>query len=150
MELGSIITWIVVGLIAGVLADWVVKGINVGLIGTIIVGILGSVRRRVAVWPVGHLHRQRHHRRYHRRLRGRGHPLAGTEGHPRRAPAPLSQNPDWPSKIPHSTQIYSFITVQASIGPMALRVDLKISPSARKMAAITSAYSPWENVCSTP
>ena len=42
MTLGSILTWIIVGLIAGVLADWVVKSIRVGLIGAIIVGILGA------------------------------------------------------------------------------------------------------------
>lgn len=43
MTLGSALTWIVVGLIAGILADWAVKGIRVGLIGKIIVGILGGV-----------------------------------------------------------------------------------------------------------
>ena len=42
MEIGSIFTWIIVGLIAGVLADLVVKGIRVGLIGKIVVGILGA------------------------------------------------------------------------------------------------------------
>jgi len=42
MTLGSVLTWIVVGLIAGILADWAVKGIRVGLIGKIIVGILGG------------------------------------------------------------------------------------------------------------
>lgn len=42
MTLGSILTWIVVGLIAGILADWAVKGIRIGLIGKIIVGIAGA------------------------------------------------------------------------------------------------------------
>jgi uncharacterized membrane protein YeaQ/YmgE (transglycosylase-associated protein family) len=42
MEGLSIITWIIVGAIAGLLADWVVKSINMGLIGKIIVGILGG------------------------------------------------------------------------------------------------------------
>ena len=42
MKIGSILTWIVVGLIAGVLADLVVRRIRVGLIGAIIVGILGA------------------------------------------------------------------------------------------------------------
>jgi len=34
--------WILVGAVAGVLADLVIKGINLGLIGKIIVGILGG------------------------------------------------------------------------------------------------------------
>lgn len=38
----NILTWILVGGIAGLLADWVVKRINLGLFGKIIVGILGG------------------------------------------------------------------------------------------------------------
>ena len=42
MTPGNIITWIVVGAIAGILADAVIKGIQLGLLGKIIVGILGA------------------------------------------------------------------------------------------------------------
>ncbi len=42
MEPTNIITWIIVGAIAGILADWVIKGIRLGLIGKIIIGILGA------------------------------------------------------------------------------------------------------------
>ena len=38
----SIITWIIVGGIAGVLAEWVIGGFNLGCIGTVIVGIVGA------------------------------------------------------------------------------------------------------------
>lgn len=39
----DIITWIIVGLIAGLLASAVVGGIGYGLIGDIIVGVCGAV-----------------------------------------------------------------------------------------------------------
>jgi uncharacterized membrane protein YeaQ/YmgE (transglycosylase-associated protein family) len=39
----SIIVWIIVGAIAGWLADLVVKGISLGLLGKILVGIIGAV-----------------------------------------------------------------------------------------------------------
>lgn len=39
----DIAVWIVVGGIAGILADWAVKGIRLGLFGKICVGILGGV-----------------------------------------------------------------------------------------------------------
>jgi uncharacterized membrane protein YeaQ/YmgE (transglycosylase-associated protein family) len=39
----DIITWIVVGLVAGLLASSVVGGIGYGLLGDIIVGIVGAV-----------------------------------------------------------------------------------------------------------
>ena len=38
----SIITWIIVGGIAGALAEWVIGGFNLGCIGTVIVGIVGA------------------------------------------------------------------------------------------------------------
>ena len=41
--LWDILTWIVVGAIAGILADLVVKRIRLGLLGKIIVGILGGL-----------------------------------------------------------------------------------------------------------
>lgn len=42
MDWTNVLTWIAVGAIAGLLADWVVKRINLGLIGKIIVGVLGG------------------------------------------------------------------------------------------------------------
>lgn len=42
MTLGSILTWLAVGLIAGFLADVVVKRVKIGLIGDLIVGVLGG------------------------------------------------------------------------------------------------------------
>jgi uncharacterized membrane protein YeaQ/YmgE (transglycosylase-associated protein family) len=42
MDGTSILIWIVVGLIAGVLADMVVGGIGVGLLGAILIGIVGA------------------------------------------------------------------------------------------------------------
>ncbi len=38
----NILTWIIVGGVAGVLADALVKGIKVNLLGAVIVGILGG------------------------------------------------------------------------------------------------------------
>lgn len=43
MSLEQIVLWIIVGGIAGLLADTVVKGIKVGLVGAIVVGIFGGV-----------------------------------------------------------------------------------------------------------
>lgn len=43
MDLQTIIIWIIIGGIAGLLADLVVRGIGVGLLGAIIVGILGAI-----------------------------------------------------------------------------------------------------------
>jgi len=42
MDLQSILITIAVGAVAGLLADWLIKGIRVGLIGAIIVGVLGG------------------------------------------------------------------------------------------------------------
>jgi uncharacterized membrane protein YeaQ/YmgE (transglycosylase-associated protein family) len=42
MDWNSILTWILVGALAGFLADLFIKGIKVGLLGWIIVGILGG------------------------------------------------------------------------------------------------------------
>ncbi len=42
MTLNTIITWIIVGGIAGLLAEWLIGGIHAGCIGTVIVGILGA------------------------------------------------------------------------------------------------------------
>jgi uncharacterized membrane protein YeaQ/YmgE (transglycosylase-associated protein family) len=53
MTLSSIVVWIIVGGIAGLLAEWLVGGIHTGCIGTVIVGILGAV---VGGWLFGQLH----------------------------------------------------------------------------------------------
>jgi uncharacterized membrane protein YeaQ/YmgE (transglycosylase-associated protein family) len=42
MTLDQIVVWIVVGGLAGILADALIKGIKVDLIGAIAVGILGA------------------------------------------------------------------------------------------------------------
>jgi uncharacterized membrane protein YeaQ/YmgE (transglycosylase-associated protein family) len=42
MTLNSIITWIIVGGIAGLLAEWLIGGVRAGCIGTVIIGILGA------------------------------------------------------------------------------------------------------------
>jgi uncharacterized membrane protein YeaQ/YmgE (transglycosylase-associated protein family) len=42
MTLNTIVTWIIVGGIAGLLAEWLIGGVNVGCIGTVIIGILGA------------------------------------------------------------------------------------------------------------
>ncbi len=42
MTLNTIITWIIVGGIAGLLAELLIGGIHAGCIGTVIVGILGA------------------------------------------------------------------------------------------------------------
>ncbi len=42
MTLDQLVLWIIVGGVAGVLADAFVKGIRVGLVGAIVIGILGA------------------------------------------------------------------------------------------------------------
>ena len=42
MSLDQLVLWIIIGGIAGLLADAVVKGIKVGLVGAVVVGILGA------------------------------------------------------------------------------------------------------------
>lgn len=42
MTLNSIITWIIVGGIAGLLAEWLIGGVRAGCLGTVIIGILGA------------------------------------------------------------------------------------------------------------
>ncbi len=55
MTLTSIITWIIVGGVAGLLAEWLIGGINTGCIGTVIVGIIGAF---IGGWLLGQLHIQ--------------------------------------------------------------------------------------------
>ena len=42
MTLESIVVWIIIGGIAGLLAEWLIGGIHTGCIGTVIVGIIGA------------------------------------------------------------------------------------------------------------
>jgi len=53
LTLNQILTWIIVGGIAGLLAEWLIGGIHVGCIGTVIVGILGAI---IGGWLFGQLH----------------------------------------------------------------------------------------------
>jgi len=53
MTLNSLITWIIIGGIAGLIAEWVVGGYGLGCIGTVIVGIIGAF---VGGWLFGVLH----------------------------------------------------------------------------------------------
>ena len=53
MTLDSIFTWIVVGGVAGLLAEWIIGGFRLGCIGTVLVGILGAF---VGGWLLGQLH----------------------------------------------------------------------------------------------
>ncbi len=52
MTLNTIITWVIVGGIAGLLAEWLIGGINAGCIGTVIIGILGAF---IGGWLLGQL-----------------------------------------------------------------------------------------------
>jgi uncharacterized membrane protein YeaQ/YmgE (transglycosylase-associated protein family) len=49
----DLLTWLVVGFIAGLLATYVLGGVGYGILGDIIVGILGAV---VGGWLFGQLH----------------------------------------------------------------------------------------------
>jgi uncharacterized membrane protein YeaQ/YmgE (transglycosylase-associated protein family) len=50
MTLETIIIWIIVGGIAGMIADWLVSGVRLGCFGTVIVGIIGAF---VGAWLLG-------------------------------------------------------------------------------------------------
>ncbi len=70
MDINQVVIWIVIGGIAGLLADAVVKGVRIGLVGAIVVGILGAV---IGGWLMGLLDLnigggvlKRHHRCLHR------------------------------------------------------------------------------------
>jgi uncharacterized membrane protein YeaQ/YmgE (transglycosylase-associated protein family) len=53
MTLTSIITWIIVGGIAGFLAQSIIGGIRTGCIGTVIVGVVGAF---IGGWLFSQLH----------------------------------------------------------------------------------------------
>jgi uncharacterized membrane protein YeaQ/YmgE (transglycosylase-associated protein family) len=42
MSLESIVVWIIVGGIAGLLAEWLIGGVYTGCIGTVIIGVIGA------------------------------------------------------------------------------------------------------------
>jgi len=52
MSLESIIIWVIVGGIAGTIADWLVKGVSLGCLGTVIIGVIGAF---VGAWLLGAL-----------------------------------------------------------------------------------------------
>jgi uncharacterized membrane protein YeaQ/YmgE (transglycosylase-associated protein family) len=52
MTLNTIVTWIIVGGVAGLLAEWLIGGIRAGCIGTVIIGILGAF---IGGWLLGQL-----------------------------------------------------------------------------------------------
>lgn len=39
---GGLIAWIIIGIVAGALADWVIPGKGFGLIGIMVVGLISS------------------------------------------------------------------------------------------------------------
>ena len=53
MTLESIVVWIIVGGIAGLLAEWLIGGIHTGCIGTVIVGVIGAF---IGGWLLSTLH----------------------------------------------------------------------------------------------
>ena len=42
MSLETILVWVIIGGIAGLLAQWLIRGVNLGCIGTVVVGIVGA------------------------------------------------------------------------------------------------------------
>lgn len=50
MTLDQVVVWIIVGGIAGLLADALITGIKVGLVGAVIIGILGAF---IGAWLFG-------------------------------------------------------------------------------------------------
>ncbi|HSO11045.1 MAG TPA: GlsB/YeaQ/YmgE family stress response membrane protein [Anaerolineales bacterium] len=52
MSLNSIIIWVVVGGVAGTIADWLVSGVRLGCLGTVIIGIIGAF---VGAWLLSRL-----------------------------------------------------------------------------------------------
>ena len=53
MTLDQVVIWVVIGGIAGLLAEMFVRGVKVGLVGTVVVGILGAL---LGGWLFGLLH----------------------------------------------------------------------------------------------
>ena len=53
MALSSIIVWVLVGAIAGSVAEWLIGGISTGCIGTVLIGIVGAF---IGGWLLGAVH----------------------------------------------------------------------------------------------
>jgi uncharacterized membrane protein YeaQ/YmgE (transglycosylase-associated protein family) len=53
MTLETIVVWVIVGGVAGLLAEALVKGVRTGLVGAILIGILGAF---IGGWLFGILH----------------------------------------------------------------------------------------------
>ena len=53
MTIESLIVWVIVGAIAGTIADWLVSGVRLGCFGTVVVGIIGAF---VGAWLLSLLH----------------------------------------------------------------------------------------------
>ena len=53
LALGSLVVWILIGLIAGWLAGELTKGSGFGLIGNIVIGIIGAVLGGIVLGLVG-------------------------------------------------------------------------------------------------
>lgn len=53
MNINSLIVWVIVGGIAGTIADWLVSGVRLGCFGTVVVGIIGAF---VGAWLLSLLH----------------------------------------------------------------------------------------------
>jgi uncharacterized membrane protein YeaQ/YmgE (transglycosylase-associated protein family) len=53
MELGMFVSWVVVGLLAGWLAGFVMKDGGYGLIGDLVLGLVGSVVGGWSFWALG-------------------------------------------------------------------------------------------------
>ena len=53
MESGMVVSWVVVGLLAGWLAGIVMKGGGYGLVGDLVLGLVGSVVGGGIFWALG-------------------------------------------------------------------------------------------------
>src|SRR5258706_711743 len=53
MALNSILVWILVGGIAGMIAGWLIGGLHTGCIGTVLIGIVGAF---IGAWLLSALH----------------------------------------------------------------------------------------------
>lgn len=53
MDISQIITWVIVGGIAGFAAERVIGGFHIGCIGTVIVGVIGAF---IGGWLFNYLH----------------------------------------------------------------------------------------------
>lgn len=52
MTIESLVVWVIVGGVAGTVADWLVSGVRLGCFGTVVVGIIGAF---VGAWVLSAL-----------------------------------------------------------------------------------------------